>query len=174
MKLKVAILAVLIALLGTFTYIHLNKPAKAYEKPVQTVQTAPVKPTPPTVAELLSLINEERAKAGVAPLREDPLLNKSAQMKSQDELDNNYYSHINPDTGRHGYEYIYDVGLSCSHQGENIELNNYPSALFTAKNIIANWMASPPHRAAILDPSNNVTGFGIAGPYLTEHFCDLP
>jgi uncharacterized protein YkwD len=125
----------------------------------------------PTVETLLARVNEERAKVGVNPLTLDPLLNKSAQMKSDDMFTNKYFAHVNPKTGFNGPDYMDIVGVKCMWTSENIRANN--GTANTTYYAMKAWMNSPTHKAAILDPRYDTTGFGINGYYLTQHFCDL-
>lgn len=58
----------------------------------------PVKPSkydvgPPTEQEMLELVNQERKKVGVTPLRLDSNVSKSAQLKADDFANRNYYDH---------------------------------------------------------------------------------
>ena len=86
--------------------------------PVATVQPVQ-KPQPPTVDELLRLVNEERAKVSVAPLVIDARLNQSAQKKADDMVKNNYFAHVSPVDGRQGYTYIFDVMPECKEGSEH-------------------------------------------------------
>ena len=127
---------------------------------------------PPAVAELLTLVNAERARVGVAPLAIDERLNQSAQFKSDDILARNYFAHKDPITGKNngiakGAEL---TGTVCSSIGENITDNIYTNDSQTA---VRAWRNSPPHYAAMIDPNNDTTGFGIAGTKITQHFCQL-
>lgn len=131
-----------------------------------------VKPSLPTKEELLALVNRERAKNGVAALKEDPRLDQSAQMKADDEVKYNYFGHISPAAspyaGKHGYELINSVGINCVIDGENITENKTTN---TAHQAVFSWISSPPHHKAMIDPRYNVTGLGIDGGQIVEHFC---
>lgn len=134
--------------------------------PVQTVQRV----EPPTVDELFRLVNEERAKVGVAPLVLDPLLNQSAQMKAQDMLDRNYFTHTDPTTGKNnGLDYALAIGKQCTWISENISWGENEN---TSQSAMIGWKNSKPHYTAMIDPRYESTGFGIAGNKIAEHFCD--
>lgn len=126
---------------------------------------------PPSRAELLKLINSERAKAGVAPLDKDVSLDVSAQMKADDMDANHYFGHIDKN-GKQGYSYIVDIvgTKTCQYISENIDLANTPEGN-SATAHVKSWMNSPDHRTALLDAKYTVTGFGIAGNNVVEHFC---
>lgn len=127
---------------------------------------------PPTVAELLTLVNAERARVGVAPLVIDERLNQSAQFKSDDMLARDYVSHTDPATGeKNGINRGFQLtGHICVYIGENITLLRSENSSDRA---VKNWVGSPKHYAAMINPEHSVTGFGISNGYITEHFCQL-
>ena len=163
----VAIVSLLLIGSSAFVIYVTNQPEIA---PVASTQ--PVKPEqkPPTVDELLRLVNAERAKVGVAPLVIDERLNQSAQKKSDDMFTNNYFGHVSPVDNRHGYEYAHDVMPECSQVSENIFWGRSTN---TSQSAIDWWMNSEPHRLALQDSKYTLTGFGISGAKITEHFCQL-
>lgn len=136
----------------------------------QPTQTPPPAVSDLTVENLLKEVNEERVKAGVQPLAIDPLLNKSAQLKADEIERTKVFEHIAPD-GKRGLDYIRESGASakCIFISENL-------AAFTqsANQTAEGWASSEAHRKAMLDPRYDTTGFGIAGEYRVQHFCDLP
>jgi uncharacterized protein YkwD len=110
------------------------------------------------------LINRERARNGESPLRGDELLRSAAQHHSDDMLARDYFEHEAPggetllDRLRaSGYIYSSRIGYVI---GENIAWGTL--SLSTPKAIVEAWMASPGHRANILDPSFRDTGIGVA------------
>ena len=131
-----------------------------------------------TPEELLVEVNAERAKVGVAPLQLDERLNQSAQKKADDMRIHNYYEHISPIDGKHGYSYINEyMGGVCQYSSENLN-----KSLITDDPVPTSsngWMSSQAHRDAILDPKYDYIGFGssrakdITQLYVA-HFCDLP
>jgi uncharacterized protein YkwD len=126
---------------------------------------------PPNKDKLLELVNSERAKAGVAPLVLDERLNSSAQQKA-DEMEKDGYGHIDPVTGKQGYTYIFETtNHGCSIASENLD------GASSSEEAIREWLASPPHKAAMLDNKYSLTGFGITPHqnyfFVVEHFCEL-
>lgn len=146
-----------------------SKPAPATAPQVQS-QTYKA----PTVDELLTLVNAERAKNGVAPLQLDERLNQSAQRKADDMATYKYFNHVSPNDGKHGYEYINDVGITCKTDGENIHWGTEYYA--TSVGAMDGWLNSPPHHAAMISNRYILTGFGISSSgdvtYVAEHFCE--
>lgn len=130
---------------------------------------------PPDPQEMLELVNKERAKVGVAPLKMQANLVKSSQYKADDFVSRNYYSHADPATGKNnGLDYLAKIDNSCSYISENIAADMLTSyEPFYGKN---SWLDSAPHRKAILDPRYTYTGFGVSQEgdgdyYIVEHFC---
>lgn len=131
----------------------------------------------PTRSQLLALVNAERAKHGVAPLKEDPRLDASAQMKAQDEVTYNYFGHISPSSspnaGKNSHDYIASTGIVCVDTSENLveygTIGN--SSEQSAEAAVGDWIDSPPHHQAMIDPNYSLTGFGIDSKQIVEHFC---
>lgn len=125
----------------------------------------------PNIESLLSAINNERAKVGVAPLTLDQRLNQSAQVKADDLLVRNYFDHTDPD-GKHGYEIASEHAPECTLLGENLlqftsDKNN------TTEVAVRDWVNSPEHYKLIVTRDFKTTGFGISGPNVVQHFCQL-
>lgn len=104
--------------------------------------------------EMLEYINEERTKAGVSPLQMDTEVAKVAQIKSQDMVDNNYFSHTSPTYGS-PFDMMKDFDISFKAAGENIAIN---STVIGAHNA---FMNSQGHRENILNPNYTHVGIGI-------------
>ncbi len=105
---------------------------------------------------VISLSNKNRTENGNFPtLTENSKLNLSAKIKLDDMFKNQYFEHISPNgTG------IADLGDRVSYQyiviGENLALGNFRDD----KALVDAWMASPGHRANILN--KNYTEIGVA------------
>lgn len=124
----------------------------------------------PTVSELLDLVNTERAKNGVAALKLDERLNQSAQRKADDMATYHYFAHVSPHDGKHGYEYINDVGIECGTDSENIAFSTDGTDVSSSE-ALKSWIDSPAHFSAMIDSKYTLTGFGIVGKAIVEHFC---
>lgn len=159
--LATAIVVLVTAVLALFLIPPLLAHKTAVQRPTASIQ-------PPTKADLLRLVNTERAKAHVAPLVDDPRLDQSAQRKADDEVKYNYFDHVSPHDGKQGYLYINDVGISCKTDAENLTENIHDN---TAKSAVDAWIASPTHHAAMTNPAYTLTGFGIDSTQIVEHFC---
>ncbi|OPX83602.1 MAG: Cysteine-rich secretory protein family protein [Pelotomaculum sp. PtaB.Bin104] len=141
-----------------------------------TIPATPTAPTAPTTGltaeeqQMVDLVNQERVKAGLQKLEVDLRLVKVARMKSQDMIDNNYFSHQSPTYGS-PFDMMKSQGITYSYAGENLAGNQSVQAAHTA------LMNSSGHRANILNPNFNRLGIGIVqgGPYgmmFTQEFTD--
>ena len=104
--------------------------------------------------EVFNLINEERRKNGLSPLKIDPEVQRVARIKAQDMVNNNYFSHTSPTYGS-PFDMLNSFKILYKSAGENIAGNSSNSAAVTA------WMNSSGHRANILNSGFNYTGIGV-------------
>ncbi|RIV40930.1 CAP domain-containing protein [Micromonospora radicis] len=118
-------------------------------------------------AQVVELVNAERAKAGCGALSIDDKLMTAAQRHSQDQADNQNMSHTGSDGSDPG-DRIDRVGYAWRTYGENVAWNQQtPAAVMDA------WMNSDGHRANILNCAFTEIGVGVAnsnGPYWTQVF----
>lgn len=110
----------------------------------------------PITTQLLTLINQERAAAGLAPLTPAPELMAAAQAHSQDMAASGMISHTGAD-GRTAGQRIQDAGYAWQRYGENIAVS-FP----TPAAAMGFWINSAPHRGNILDPGMREVGIGYA------------
>ncbi|MFX0548604.1 CAP domain-containing protein [Hathewaya histolytica] len=106
--------------------------------------------------EVLNLVNAERSKAGLKPLKLNAELNKVATLKSEDMIKNNYFSHNSPTYGS-PFDMMKKFGVSYTSAGENIAMGQ-PSP----SEVMKGWMNSSGHRANILNGSFTELGVGVA------------
>ena len=122
----------------------------------------------PTTTNLLEAVNEEREARGIKPLTANANLTASAQLKAEDMFNNDYFDHVDPN-GKHGWEYAAALTQAeCKTSSENI---SWTRDEHSTRAIMEGWMNSPAHKAAILNPEYTLTGFGISGDKIVEHFC---
>ena len=112
----------------------------------------------------LCLINRERRLHGERPLRPNRRLRRAAQAHSQSMALGDYFQHSSP-SGQTPLARLRSVGYISSSRvgfevGENIAWGTL--SLATPRAIVASWMASPGHRANILDPHYRETGIGVS------------
>lgn len=105
---------------------------------------------------LLSGTNSQRAASGLAGYASNARLNQAAQAKANHMIANDYWSHYAPD-GTSPWYFIDASGYSYVRAGENLAYG-----FSTSSGVISGWMASPSHKANILDGGFAHVGFGIA------------
>lgn len=104
--------------------------------------------------EVFNLINEQRTKNNLQPLKVDNEVQKVARIKAQDMLDNNYFSHTSPTYGS-PFDMLKSFKISYKTAAENIAGNSSNAGAVTS------WMNSSGHKANILNNSYNYTGIGV-------------
>jgi uncharacterized protein YkwD len=115
-------------------------------------------------AATLCLINRERVTRGEQPLRPNSRLRRAAQGHSNSMAFEDYFEHVGPQ-GQTPLVRLRDAGyISSSRVGYEIGENIAWGTLYlaTPRAIVAAWMASPGHRANILDPRYRETGIGVS------------
>lgn len=132
-------------------------------QPVPEPIPAPQPPAPGLTADersMVDLVNQERAAVGLPPLQVDMELVKLARLKSQDMVTHNYFAHESPTYGS-PFAMMDRAGISYRYAGEN--LAGAPTVAQAHRAL----MASPGHRANILNRNFTHVGIGIAkgGPY---------
>ena len=116
--------------------------------------------------EVIRLVNEIRAQNGLSALTYNWELSRVARYKSQDMVDNRYFSHTSPTDGT-PFQMIRSFGLSYRSAGENIAYGQR-----TPQAVVNAWMNSSGHRANILSSSYTQIGVGYVanGHYWTQMF----
>ncbi|MDD5469654.1 MAG: CAP domain-containing protein [Candidatus Peribacteraceae bacterium] len=133
-----------------------------------------------TKTELLTQINAERARHGIAPLALNPILTQAAELHAADMWKRRYFSHITPE-GRTYVDRMRAAGYftppaSCSCEarctcepyfslGENIAQGQ-----LTVEQVMSDWLNSPPHRENMLNPNFTDIGIGLFGTIWVETF----
>ena len=118
-----------------------------------------VNPKEPTeeqiVAQLVALVNKERAANNLPPLRLHPQLQAAAHWMAQDMATNDYLDHTDHE-GREleGRLAAFDY-KTYRAIGENVAAGQA-----TASDVMASWMQSPGHRSNILSPDFCEIGIG--------------
>lgn len=134
----------------------------------QPSSPAPAKEQSASVLEweqqVVSLVNQERAKAGLSPLQLDKDLSNVARYKSADMRDNQYFDHQSPTYGS-PFQMMDQFGISYQYAGENIAAGQMsPQAVMDA------WMNSPGHRQNIMNPNYTHIGVGYVSGGSYKHY----
>jgi uncharacterized protein YkwD len=112
------------------------------------------KPRTDLEAQMLVMINEERFKAGLHPLKADPELTVVARAHSMDMFSRGYFSHYTPEK-KDPFDRMKSAKVRFLSAGENLALGQ------TLEICHEGLMNSPGHRANILHPSFGRVGIGI-------------
>ena len=124
------------------------------EAPTMTGQTENIARLTPNEDEMLRLLNAERVKKGLNPLKVDMEITKVARLKSQDMIDNNYFSHNSPTYGS-PFDMMKQFGIRYIYAGENLAGNPSIQGAHTS------LMNSQGHRDNILNPNFTHIGIGV-------------
>ncbi len=151
--------------------------ASAVPAPAASPSSVPSPSAAPTIApdslaasesQMIQLVNSERSKAGVPALTVSADLSNMARVKSQDMINNGYFSHNSPTYGS-PFDMMKAFGISFRTAGENIAINQSVDSAHTS------LMNSEGHRANILNTAYTQIGIGIAKDsrgnlYITQEF----
>jgi len=140
-----------------------SNPAPSNPTPTEPKPSTPAEPVKGLTAmeqKMVTLVNQERTKAGLQQLKVDNTLVQLARKKSQDMIDKNYFGHTSPTYGT-PFEMMKNAGVKYYTAGENL------AGAGSVESAHASLMASSGHRANILNARYNHFGVGIAvgGPY---------
>jgi len=108
-----------------------------------------------SAAEIIRLTNVERSSAGLSSLSQNSSLNKGAALKAENMFEKDYWAHFAPD-GTSPWYFFGLVGYSYSTAGENLARD-----FSTSSGVVAAWMASPGHKANILNSNFTEIGVGV-------------
>lgn len=104
---------------------------------------------------IISLTNQERKKASVNVLTENPQLDQAAKAKLEDMFAHNYWDHVSP-SGKQAWDFINATTYRYSYAGENLARGFVDST-----STVSAWMASPSHKKNILNSSYNDIGLAV-------------
>lgn len=113
-----------------------------------------VESVPDMEKRVFELANQERAKAGVPPLKWNNNLALSARLHSNEMARHNQLSHQFSDEA--------ELGARLAQQGARFDANaENVGYAGSADELHSGWMNSPPHRANMLNPRYDQMGIGI-------------
>ena len=146
---------------GGFDQPRVTATSTPPQTPSPRVAPAESEPAPPAApagadpaeAEVLSLVNSERTASGCAAIAWDETLAQVARLHSADMAARDYLDHTNPD-GLTPFDRAAAAGTTAS--AENVAAGQQ-----TAADVMAAWMASPGHRANILNCGLTRIGVGV-------------
>jgi hypothetical protein len=109
---------------------------------------------------LVTMINADRAAAGLPPLRVDPRLTSIARERSASMAAARQLGHVQPD-GRTVVDMIRAAGIAWYGVGETIGWNTYPSLRDSTDVVNRGWLSSPEHAAIIRSTAYNYLGVAL-------------
>jgi uncharacterized protein YkwD len=109
-----------------------------------------------TEKNIVELTNAARTTLTLPTLSSNAQLSHAAQMKADDMMEKQYFAHKSP-SGADALTWIDASGYRPTYVGENLAVH-----FFTSEDVQSGWLASPTHRANIVDPLYSDIGVGIA------------
>lgn len=108
-----------------------------------------------TPKQVVELTNKERTRIGLNPLKLNTNLSQAAMAKGEDMFADQYWSHTAPD-GTQPWAFIHQAGYEYKVAGENLarDFSNTP-------NMVAAWMASPTHKANMINAQYKEIGVAV-------------
>jgi uncharacterized protein YkwD len=105
-------------------------------------------------------VNRVRAAHGLGRLSPSPALRAAAELHSREMVKSGRFQHESPDGTpfwRRIARFYGSTGFGTWRVGENLI---WSSPTFSASVVVRSWLASPPHRRIMLDPSFRELGVG--------------
>ncbi|MGN1338720.1 MAG: chitobiase/beta-hexosaminidase C-terminal domain-containing protein [Oscillospiraceae bacterium] len=121
---------------------------------VKTIEVTGILTEEQYAEEVVRLVNIEREKYGLSPLRTNKKLMDTAQLRAQELTE--YYDHTRPD-GSRCFTALSQAGLNYRSAGENIA-----AGYSSPKAVVDGWMNSAGHRNNILSTQFTEIGVGYA------------
>lgn len=118
-------------------------PSPVPQEPAKT-KFDPLAATVPIVTQVAELVNLERQKFKLPPLKIADKLNVTARWHALDMAVGNYFDHTDRQ-GRSVGQRLASMGYRFNYCGQNIAAGQK-----TPSEVVAAWMSSPPHRENIL------------------------
>ncbi len=128
---------------GTTTITAGTYDGRYYDKITVTVIAPPVEQWK---RDVLTLVNQERAKNGLAALSWGGVCKTAADVRVKEQMTS--YSHTRPD-GSSWSTACPEIATTGGKIGENLAVDN---AAVSPQTVVTTWMNSPEHRKNILDP----------------------
>lgn len=108
-----------------------------------------------TAENIIALTNQTRISLGLPPLKADSRLSNAARMKAADMSAHEYFAHTSPQ-GITPWVWFAKAGYQYQIAGENLAVH-----FTSAEAVQAGWMASPSHKANIVDARYEHIGVGV-------------
>lgn len=116
-----------------------------------------------TAQKVIDLANADRKDKGISELSENDKLSRSAMSKAQDMTTDNYFSHNAPD-GTTPWRWIEKENYDYNYAGENLAMD-----FVSVEKMNEAWLASPTHRANILNEKYKDIGVAVEEGIISGH-----
>lgn len=147
------VLALSLAALTSACAVSPDRPVR--EAPPPFVSGASLAPAS-IGAEVVALVNAERAAAGLGPVRWHPQLAESARVQASFQARTQTMSHYGPRRQTLDLR-LAAAGYPFGSAGENVSRGRV-----SPLDAVGGWMASPPHRRLLLSPVMTEAGVAMA------------
>ena len=127
--------------------------------PVSATTTVSAASTAESAA--LTYANNERTAHGLVALRLDPRVQAIAEGRAQVMAQTDQLSHDQAD-GNNVFDLLSAAGITWYGAGEIIAWNTTSNLAASAKQAVAQWMGSSPHRAILLSKDYDYVAFGVS------------
>lgn len=108
-----------------------------------------------TPTQVIEQTNQQRAAQGLEPLVFNTALSQAATAKGNDMFQHQYWAHNSPE-GTTPWVFIKGAGYSYQVAGENLARD-----FEDTKTMVSAWMASPTHKANIMNPRYQEIGIAV-------------
>lgn len=136
--------------------LGINYFAPVYFPNANTVDASSISET-----RLLQLTNLDRRNAGLIELKHNSQLDEAAFAKAQNMFEEDYWDHYGPN-GETPWQFIKGSGYDpYKYAGENLA-----KGFATSEGVHQAWMASPTHKANIMESKYRDIGFAVVDGYL--------
>lgn len=146
-----------VAILGFWGCEYFPSPPTAPSDPPLSEPGPVIPPTVPSaipIADIMSETNNQRRANGLGPLAENSKLNQAADFKVRDMFARQYFDHYGPGQTSGIPELLERFNYQYVVAGENLALGDFRNA----NDLIMGWMASPGHRANLLNSAYREIG----------------
>lgn len=108
-----------------------------------------------TAEQVIVQTNQQRKQLGLSELTYNEELSQAALAKGQDMFSNQYWSHVSPQ-GRQPWDFIKEADYVYIVAGENLARD-----FSHTDEMVGAWMASPTHKANIINPKFQEIGIAV-------------
>ena len=125
--------------------------------------------------QLVSLVNQERSKSGVPPMKRVQELDEAARYHAADMQQDDYFDHNTFDRVSSALTLVCDTWARIRTFYPDPRAENIAWGYSTPSDVMNGWMNSSGHRANILSTNREIgVGYYLPGPYWVQDFGTRP